>query len=105
MSQPQITDLFGSGATFSGTPKVLSIPLSSLPALTNANPTALELHAAIVSYGHAWISANTDQSVLADSALTISSPITKNGTPKTQFQYATRYYGPYTAPTFDPNAV
>lgn len=103
--QPGITDLFGATATFSGTPKVLEIPLTSLPALTSANPTALELYAAIVQTAHAWISANTDQSVLVDSALTISSPITKNGIPKTQFQYSERFYGVYTAPTFDPNAV
>jgi hypothetical protein len=103
--QPGITDLFGANSTFTGTPKVLTIPLSSLPALTTANPTALELHAALVSFAHNWISANTDQSVLADSTLTIASPITKNGVAKTQFQYATRYYGVYNAPTFDPNAV
>ncbi|MEH2031024.1 MAG: hypothetical protein V7K67_15405 [Nostoc sp.] len=105
MSQPLITDLFGLTATFSGSPKVLQIPLTSLPSLTGANPTPLELYAAIISYAHNWISANTDQSVLADSTLTISSPITKNGVAKTQFQYAERFYGAYTAPTFDPNAV
>ncbi|QLE41687.1 hypothetical protein FD723_15530 [Nostoc sp. C052] len=105
MTQPAITDLFGANSTFSGTPKVLEIPLTSLPALTGSNPTALELYAAIVSFAHSWISANTDQSVLVDSTLTISSPVTKNGVPRTQFQYAERFYGAYTAPTFDPNAV
>lgn len=105
MTQPVITDLFGTGSTFAGTPKVLSIPLTALPALTGSNPTALELYAAIISFAHNWISTNTDQSVLVDSNLTISSPITKNGVAKTQFQYAERFYGAYTAPTFDPNAV
>lgn len=103
--QPGITDLFGANSTFSGSPKVLEIPLTSLPALTSANPTPLELYAAIVSFAHTWITANTDQSVLVDSTLTISSPITKNGVPRTQFQYAERFYGTYTAPTFDPNQV
>ncbi|MEH2318561.1 hypothetical protein [Nostoc sp.] len=105
MTQPAITDLFGATATFSGTPKILEIPLTSLPALTGANPTALEIYAAIISFAHAWFSTNADQSVLVDSNLTISSPITKNGIPRTQFQFAERFYGPYTAPIFDPNTV
>ncbi|MEH2222593.1 hypothetical protein [Nostoc sp.] len=103
--QPGITDLFGANSTFSGTPKVLEIPLSSLPSLTSANPTALELYAAIIANAHAWINANTDASVMASSDLVVSSPITRNGTAKTQFQFSERFYGPYTAPTFDPNAV
>ncbi len=81
--QPGITDLFGANSTFSGTPKVLEIPLNSLPALTSANPTALELYAAIIQTAHTWLNANTDASVLATSDITISSPITRNGTPKT----------------------
>ncbi|MBH8576992.1 hypothetical protein I8752_29225 [Nostocaceae cyanobacterium CENA369] len=105
MSQPGFTDLFGTDTTFSGTPKVLSIPLTALPALTSANPTALEIYGAIVQMAHAWITANTDASVMATSDLTISSPITRNGIAKTQFQYSERFYGPYTAPTFDPNTV
>ncbi|MBN3911093.1 MAG: hypothetical protein HWQ35_32495 [Nostoc sp. NMS1] len=105
MSQPTITDLFGANSTFSGSPKILQIPLSSLPALTGSNPTALELYAAIISYAHTWINANTDASVMASSDLTISSPITRNATTKTQFQYSSRFYGTYTAPTFDPNVV
>lgn len=103
--QPGITDLFGTGSTFSGTPKVLSIPLTALPALTSSSPTALELYAAIISYAHTWLNSNTDASVMANSNLTISSPITRNGTVKTQFQYSEIFYGPYTAPTFDPNVV
>ena len=103
--QPGIIDLFGANSTFSGSPKVLSIPLSSLPALTSANPTALELYAAIIQTAHTWLNANTDASVLATSDITISSPVTRNGVPKTQFQFTERFYGPYTAPTFDPNAV
>jgi hypothetical protein len=105
MTQPAITDLFGANSTFSGTPKVLEIPLTSLPTLTGSNPTALELYAALVSYAHAWLNSNTDASVMGNSNLIISSPITRNGTPKTQFQYSEIFYGPYTAPTFDPNAV
>lgn len=105
MTQPLITDLFGATATFSGSPKVLQIPLASLPSLTGANPTALELYAAIVSNAHTWLNANTDASVLGTSDLTISSPVTRNGVVKTQFQYSERFYGSYTAPTFDPNAV
>ena len=105
MTQPAFTDLFGANSSFSGTPKILNIPLSSLPALTNANPTALEVYAAIVSYAHNWINANSDQSVLSDSTLTINSPITKNSVAKTQFQYAVKFYGVYNAPTFDPNTV
>ena len=103
--QPGITDLFGANSTFSGSPKVLEIPLSSLPALTSPNPTALELYAAIISFAHAWINANTDASVMASSDLVVSSPVTRNGTAKTQFQFSERFYGPYSAPTFDPNAV
>ncbi|MEH1959858.1 MAG: hypothetical protein V7L05_08220 [Nostoc sp.] len=103
--QPGITDLFGANSTFSGSPKVLEIPLSSLPALTSANPTALELYAAIVQTAHISLNANTDASVMSASDLTISSPITRNGTAKTQFQFTERFYGPYAAPTFDPNAV
>lgn len=105
MTQPAITDLFGSTATFVGTPPVLEIPLSALPSLTGSNPTALELYAAIVSHAHVWLNANTDASVLGNSNLNISSPITRNGIAKTQFQYSEIFYGPYTAPTFDPNAV
>ncbi|MEH1795867.1 MULTISPECIES: hypothetical protein [unclassified Nostoc] len=90
-----ITDLFGATATFSGTPKILEIPLTSLPALTSANPTPLEIYAAIISNAHAWFAANTDASVLATSDLTISSPVTRNGTAKTQFQFSERFYGPY----------
>ncbi|MGV0102233.1 hypothetical protein NSTCB13_06121 [Nostoc sp. DSM 114160] len=103
--QPGITDLFGPNSTFSGSPKVLEIPLSSLPALTTANPTALELYAAIISYAHTWINANTDASVMASSDLVISSPVTRNGVAKTQFQFSERFYGPYSAPTFDPNSI
>ncbi|BBD69683.1 hypothetical protein NIES4072_29810 [Nostoc commune NIES-4072] len=103
--QPGITDLFGANSTFSGTPKVLEIPLSSLPALTSANPTALELYAAIIQTAHTWLNANTDASVLATSDITISSPVTRNGAPKTQFQFTERFYGSYAAPSFDPNAV
>ncbi|MGV0102344.1 hypothetical protein NSTCB13_00865 [Nostoc sp. DSM 114160] len=103
--QPGITDLFGPTATFSGTPKVLEIPLSSLTALTSSNPTALEIYAAIVQTAHTWINANTDVSVMATSDLTISSPITRNGVAKTQFQFSERFFGTYAAPTFDPNAV
>ncbi|MEH2374015.1 hypothetical protein [Nostoc sp.] len=105
MSQPAITDLFGATATFAGTPKTLEIPLTSLPALTGANPTALELYSAIISYAHTWFAANADTSVMGTSDLTISSPITRNGVAKTQFQYSERFYGTYSAPTFDPNAV
>ena len=105
MTQPSITDLFGANSTFSSTTHTLSIPMTSLPALTNANPTPLEIYAALVSFAHNWISANSDQSVLADSTLSINSPITKNGIQKTQFQYAVKFYGVYNAPTFDPNAV
>lgn len=105
MSQPLITDLFGSTATFSGTPKVLEIPLTSLPALTSANPTPLEIYAAIVATAHTWLNANTDASVLCASDLTNNAPITRNGTPKTQFQYAVKFYGAYSAPTFDPNTI
>ncbi|MEH2211064.1 hypothetical protein [Nostoc sp.] len=103
--QPGITDLFGATATFSGTPKVLEVPLTSLPDLTSPNPTPLEIYAAIVKTAHAWINANTDASVMAASDLTINSPITRNGAPKTQFQYAAKFYGPYAAPTFDPNTI
>ncbi|AVH73824.1 hypothetical protein [Nostoc sp. 'Lobaria pulmonaria (5183) cyanobiont'] len=103
--QPGITDLFGVNSTFLGTPKVLEIPLSSLPALTSANPTPLELYAAIISFAHTWINANTDASVMASSDLVISSPVTRNGIPKTQFQFSERFYGTYSAPIFDPNAV
>ncbi|MEH2113541.1 hypothetical protein [Nostoc sp.] len=105
MTQPLITDLFGATATFSGTPKVLEIPLTSLPALTSSNPTALELYAAIVQTAHTWLNANTDASVLAASDITISSPVTRNGVAKTQFQFTERFYGVYNAPTFDPNAI
>ncbi|MEH2164560.1 MAG: hypothetical protein V7K38_26790 [Nostoc sp.] len=103
--QPGITDLFGATATFSGSPKILAIPLTSLPSLSGANPTALEIYAAIIANAHAWINANTDASVMASSDLVISSPITRNGTAKTQFQFSERFYGTYAAPTFDPNAV
>ncbi|MEH2377746.1 MAG: hypothetical protein V7K27_02410 [Nostoc sp.] len=103
--QPGITDLFGANSTLSGTPKILAIPLTSLPALTGSNPTALEVYAAVVSYAHTWLNANTDASVLATSDVTISSPITRNGVPKTQFQFSERFYGSYAAPIFDPNAV
>ncbi|MEH2283350.1 MAG: hypothetical protein V7K90_18795 [Nostoc sp.] len=103
--QPGITDLFGANSTLAGTPKVLEVPLTSLPALTNNNPTPLEVYAALISYAHAWLNANTDASVLATSDVTISSPITRNGVPKTQFQFSERFYGTYAAPTFDPNAV
>ncbi|MEH2239547.1 hypothetical protein [Nostoc sp.] len=105
MTQPIITDLFGANSTFTGSPKILEIPLSSLPSLTGANPTALEIYAAIVSNAHAWLNANTDTSVLGTSDLTISSPITRNGIAKTQFQYSERFYGLYSAPTFDPNSI
>ncbi|MBN3939179.1 hypothetical protein [Nostoc sp. NMS9] len=105
MPQPIITDLFGNGSTFSGTPKILAVPLTALPALTSANPTALEIYAAIIQTAHTWINANTDTTVMAASDLTINSPITRNGTAKTQFQYAAKFYGNYTAPIFDPNAV
>ena len=105
MTQPAFTDLFGANSTFNATSKTLEIPLTSLPALTNANPTPLEIFAAVLSYAHVWINANSDQTVLSDSVLTINSPITKNGVAKTQFQYAVKFYGVYNAPTFDPNAV
>ncbi|MEH2119020.1 hypothetical protein [Nostoc sp.] len=105
MTQPLITDLFGAGASFSGSPKVLQIPLTALPALTGANPTPLEIYAAIVATAHPWLNANTDASVLATSDLTNNAPIVRNGTPKTQFQYALRFYGNYAAPTFDPNSI
>lgn len=105
MTQPAFTDLFGANSTFNSTNKTLEIPLTSLTALTNASPTALEVYAALVSFAHSWINANSDQSVLADSMLTINSPITKNSIAKTQFQYAVKFYGSYTVPTFDPNQV
>ena len=105
MTQPAITDLFGTNSSWDATNKKLEIPLTSLPALTSQSPSALELYAALVSLAHNWISTNSDASVLSDSSLTINSPITKNSTPKTQFQYAVKFYGLYTAPTFDPNAV
>jgi len=105
MAQPTITDLFGANSTYDTASKTVSLPLTSLPALTNANPTPLEIYAALISFAHNWINANSDQSVLADSGLTINSPITKNSVAKTQFQYAVRFYGPYTAPTFDPTQI
>ena len=105
MTQPAITDLFGANSSWDATNKKLEIPLTSLPALTSQSPSALELYAAVVSFAHNWINANSDQSVLADSSLTINSPITKNSIAKTQFQYAVKFYGVYNAPTFDPNAV
>ncbi|WP_375469539.1 hypothetical protein [uncultured Nostoc sp.] len=105
MGQPLTTDLFGAGATFSGSPKVLQIPLTALPALTGANPTPLEIYAAIVATAHTWLNANTDASVLAASDLTNTAPITRNSTQKTQFQYAVKFYGNYAAPTFDPNSI
>jgi len=105
MSQPLIADLFGTGSTYDATAKKLDIPLSALPALTTANPTALELYAALVSYAHTWLNANTDQSVLATSDTTSQAPLTRNGVPKTQFQYTLRFFGPYSTPNFDPNAI
>lgn len=105
MSQPQITDLFGSTATWDSTNKKLIIPITALPVLTAQTPTSLELYAAIVSLAHIWISANTDQTVLADSTLTTNAPITKNSVARTQFQYAVRFYNAYNQPTFDPNAI
>lgn len=104
MSQPQITDLFGANSTWNATSKTLEIPLTSLPALTsNQSPTPLELYAAIVNSAHAWLNTNQDTSVMATSDLTNQAPLTRNGTPKTQYQYAVRFFGSYSAPTFNPN--
>lgn len=105
MAQPLVTDLFGTGSAYDATAKKLTIPLTALPALTAANPTPLELYAAIIQYAHNFLNANTDQSVLAASDITIQSPYPRNSINKTQFQYAVRFYGPYAQPTFDPNTV
>ncbi len=105
MAQPLVTDLFGTGSAYDATAKKLTIPVSALPALTVANPTPLELYAAIVQYAHTFLNANTDQSVLAASDLTIQSPYPRNSVNKTQFQYSVRFFGPYTSPNFDPNSI
>lgn len=105
MSQPGITDLFGTGATFTG--GNLTIPLTALQnaGITGDSPTALEIYAALVKNAHGWINTNTDASVMATSDLTSTAPITRNGTPRTQFQFAVRFFGSYSAPTFDPNSI
>lgn len=107
MAQPAFSDLFGPGAAWDAANNKLDIPIAALQAsgLTKANPTALEAYAALVKNAHTWLSANTDSSVLAASALTISAPVTWNGNPQTQFQFTERFYGSYQAPTFVPDQL
>lgn len=107
MPQPSYSDLFGAGSQWNAATNRLEIPLSALQSagLTNNSPTALEAYSGIIKNGHTWLSSNTDQAVSATSDLTISAPIPRNGIPKTQFQFATRFYGSYSAPEFLPDQV
>ncbi len=105
MAQPLITDLFGTGSTFDAAAKKVTIPLTALPALTNASPTPLEIYGAIIAYAHTWLNANTDLSVSAACDLNAQAPLSRNGTLKTQYQYSVRFFGPYTSPNFDPNQI
>lgn len=107
MATPSITDLFGAGATWDANNNQLKIPFSALQAagLSTNPPSALEVYSALVKNAHTWLNANTDQSVMASSDLTVQAPLTRNGTPKTQYQFATRFFGSYQAPEFDPDQV
>lgn len=105
MTQPLIVDLFGVGSSYDSAAKKLNIPITALPILTTTNPTALEIYAAIVDTAYKWLSTNTDTSVMASCDTNAQAPITRNGSPRTQFQYSVRFFGPYNSPVFDPNSI
>lgn len=107
MAQPTYENLFGAGTIWDAGNNRLQISFSALQAagLSNNPPSALEIYAAIIKQAHSWLSANTDQSVLASSDLTVQAPLTRNGVPRTQYQFSERFYGSYVAPMFNPEDV
>jgi hypothetical protein len=107
MAQPTYAELFGTGATFNSGASRIEIPLTGLSAsgLNATEPTALEALASVTKISSAWLSANTDETVMAGCDTTQFAPVQRNGLNKTQFQYALSFYGNYTTPTFDPDEV
>jgi hypothetical protein len=111
MTQPTHTNLFGTGATWlaanaSVTEAGFFIPASALQTTglnTSVTPDAIALAGAIDSLNHNWLKDNTDASVMMTSDSSAIAPSTRNGTPKTQFQFTKRHYRSYAAPTFDPD--
>ncbi len=99
--------LLGTGANFNAATSTLEIPLTALAesGLDGTEPTALQCLAAIIRNAHNWLSANTDQTVMADSALNPFAPVERNGQNKTQYQYSLNFYGDYSTPVFDPDEV
>ncbi|MGF1963024.1 MAG: hypothetical protein RMX99_026445, partial [Aulosira sp. DedVER01a] len=94
-------------ATFNTGTNKLEIPIAALAesGLDATEPTALEALGAIIKNSHSWLSANTDEAVMANSSLNIFAPTTRNSLPKTQFAYSVNFYGSYASPTFDPDEV
>ncbi len=104
---PTFEEIYGTGATFNTATSTLEIPLTALAqsGLNATNPTPLQTLGAIARNAHAWLSTNTDETVMADSDLNPFAPIQRNGEDKTQFQYSINFYASYTTPEFDPDEV
>lgn len=106
MAQPTFNDLFGPGATWDALSNKLTITFpTSNQSGTPVALSALEVYGTIVSNGHAWLNPNTDSTVMATSDLTVQAPLVRNGQPRTQFQFNQRFFGNYSAPSFDPSQI
>lgn len=106
MSQPTITDLFGTGANVDSGNLIVNHDAFIAAGITDpSTATPLELLAAIIKIAAPWIEANTDTTVMSSASSYISAPATRNGLNKTQFNYTLAFYGSYTSPTFNPNEV
>jgi hypothetical protein len=111
MTQPTIPNLLGTGAAWlaanaSVTEPGLFIPASALQTTgldISVTPSALALVGAIDQLNHNWLSTNTDAAVMMTSDLSAIAPSTRNGSPKTQFQFTKRHFRAYAAPSFDPD--
>jgi hypothetical protein len=106
MAEPTFVNLFGTGSTYNSTSNKLEIPKAALEAagVTDASTAKpIELFAALVTVANSWLSANTDQAVMAASRLSVNAPFQRNGVDKTSYTYQLQFFGAYNAPTFDPD--
>jgi len=105
MAQPTIEDLLGSGSVVDTSNLFVMIPEqvftdNGLGSLATATP--LEIAAVIIKTVNDWLTTNTDETVLADSNLTVNTPAIRNNIEKTLFAFTFEFYGNYTEPVFNP---
>lgn len=106
MAQPTLDDFFRFNSIIdtSGDSPTLTIDLGNYRSLGLDNTSsALSIFAAIVFGAHNWLVANTDESVQANSTLSISSPTLRNEIERTSFVFALEFFNNYDIPTFEPD--